>query len=1005
MAKFKTRARALDLLGRQQIAGIPTAINELIKNAHDAYSYNFDIDFIRRENLLVLRDDGLGMTKEEFENRWLTIGTESKFSNKRSSLPPIDTEQKTRPITGEKGIGRLAIASIGEQVLIITKAKNLELSDGEMRNPEGNIVVALINWKFFEIPNINLEDLAIPILELKFLPTKKEVDILRNELLQCALDLYNDDKIDEGDLSDLNTSISSSNIDPFQLNEKLVGEFNLEKNAGGTFFYISPVNETLIYDLEDSKFKEASKIEKLLNGFHNTMTQGHPMPVISINFRDYSGDDDTYVNVIDEDEFFTPDDFNLVDHQFSGEFDEYGQFNGTITVFKEKNYEHIVTWNGNNFKKTQCGPFKINFAYLQGDPKNTIVEKSDWTRLYQKGEKYGGLYIYKDNIRILPYGDSDYDFLDIEKNRSKRASTYFFSYRRMFGALELSSLENSNLSEKAGREGFIENKAYRQLQDILKNFFIQLAADFFDDKGRAAKSEFWFNRKEELLRNHKALEKREQASRSKKNKFSSDLDIFFYNHSEGIFISDINAILLEAKLKLESVVYFEDLDKSSQLLIEYENQFRQEINNYKKQIAISSPRGFVPTREQRKDYEAYLREFTLLERGLVKISLEEIDVIVSKITRDLNIEVDKRRRLELAVESISQLARKENSEKRKETQDTLREVSIRVKDFTSDLMIDLDDQILRVRDNFKHLSISSSSDIDLVEERKKMEEAIDLISTRNKSVMDKIIKQFTSFYIGKDEEGNVITEDDISNALSEELEELRERVQTDVELSQLGLAVGVLHHEFASTIKSIRSSLRDLRAWSDVNEKLENVYNNIKINFEHLDGYLNLFTPLNRRLNRRREDIPLLEIKTFLMDLFKSRMERHSIELIHTNGFRKNKIFGFRSTFYPVFVNLIDNAIHWLNQSDIERKIIRLHADEEGVYISNNGVEIDTRDKDRIFELGFSRKKINGVKGRGMGLKISKEVLETENYDIVIDLPRKDSTVTFKIMKLIANEK
>ena len=31
MAKFKTRARALDLLGRQQIASIPTALNELIK--------------------------------------------------------------------------------------------------------------------------------------------------------------------------------------------------------------------------------------------------------------------------------------------------------------------------------------------------------------------------------------------------------------------------------------------------------------------------------------------------------------------------------------------------------------------------------------------------------------------------------------------------------------------------------------------------------------------------------------------------------------------------------------------------------------------------------------------------------------------------------------------------------------------------------------------------------------------------------------------------------------
>ena len=90
MAKFKTRARALDLLGRQQIAGIPTAINELIKNAHDAYADKFDIDYLRTSNLLILRDDGLGMTREEFETRWLTIGTESKFVNSKSSLPPID---------------------------------------------------------------------------------------------------------------------------------------------------------------------------------------------------------------------------------------------------------------------------------------------------------------------------------------------------------------------------------------------------------------------------------------------------------------------------------------------------------------------------------------------------------------------------------------------------------------------------------------------------------------------------------------------------------------------------------------------------------------------------------------------------------------------------------------------------------------------------------------------------------------------------------------------------
>jgi len=190
---------------------------------------------------------------------------------------------------------------------------------------------------------------------------------------------------------------------------------------------------------------------------------------------------------------------------------------------------------------------------------------------------------------------------------------------------------------------------------------------------------------------------------------------------------------------------------------------------------------------------------------------------------------------------------------------------------------------------------------------------------------------------------------------------------------------------------------KDLKAWADIEEKLEGVYKNIKINFEHLDGYLNLFTPLDRRLNRRREDIPLLDIKTFLIDLFKSRLERHEIKFKHTNGFSKRNIYGFRSTFYPVFVNLIDNAIYWLNHPSCtaKEKTIRLHADDSGIYISNNGPNIPIQDKEKMFMLGFSRK----PNGRGMGLNISKEVLNAEDYTIHLDAPREGSVVTFKIEK------
>ena len=41
----KALARTLEMLGRQQIAGIPTAISELFKNANDAYADKVEVDY------------------------------------------------------------------------------------------------------------------------------------------------------------------------------------------------------------------------------------------------------------------------------------------------------------------------------------------------------------------------------------------------------------------------------------------------------------------------------------------------------------------------------------------------------------------------------------------------------------------------------------------------------------------------------------------------------------------------------------------------------------------------------------------------------------------------------------------------------------------------------------------------------------------------------------------------------------------------------------------------
>ena len=83
------------MLGRQQIANVSTAISELFKNAYDAYANDAEVDYFRSDKLLVIRDNGVGMTPEEFEERWLVLGTESKYAPTAGKPNPTVRQAKT----------------------------------------------------------------------------------------------------------------------------------------------------------------------------------------------------------------------------------------------------------------------------------------------------------------------------------------------------------------------------------------------------------------------------------------------------------------------------------------------------------------------------------------------------------------------------------------------------------------------------------------------------------------------------------------------------------------------------------------------------------------------------------------------------------------------------------------------------------------------------------------------------------------------------------------------
>ena len=111
--QFRTKARAVDLLGKGQIADLPTAITELWKNGYDAYADNLSAEILKKgfknipNSLFILQDDGKGMSRNDILEKWLVLGTDSKS---RAELEQREDQEtlwkKPRIKAGEKGIGR-----------------------------------------------------------------------------------------------------------------------------------------------------------------------------------------------------------------------------------------------------------------------------------------------------------------------------------------------------------------------------------------------------------------------------------------------------------------------------------------------------------------------------------------------------------------------------------------------------------------------------------------------------------------------------------------------------------------------------------------------------------------------------------------------------------------------------------------------------------------------------------------------------------------------------------
>ncbi|MDR1198166.1 MAG: HAMP domain-containing histidine kinase [Prevotellaceae bacterium] len=138
-------------------------------------------------------------------------------------------------------------------------------------------------------------------------------------------------------------------------------------------------------------------------------------------------------------------------------------------LFKEYPFNHDIF----GVPLTSCGNFGFNFFVFDF----TAKKESKFYLDSKKKEliKEHRIYLYRDKIRVVPYGDPDDDWVGTDKKRAVGRSGDYLSNDQVVGFIDISKKENPNLKDKTNREGLIETGgATRDFVGLLQSFLLYI---------------------------------------------------------------------------------------------------------------------------------------------------------------------------------------------------------------------------------------------------------------------------------------------------------------------------------------------------------------------------------------------------------------------------------------------------------------------------------------------------------------------------------------------------
>ena len=110
--KMSINLNVLNHLGFKLYSNVPAVLSEAVANSWDADATHVDIKI--ESEKIIITDDGHGMTLQDINDKYLTVGYERRNDGGGR------TTELDRPIMGRKGIGKLSLFSIADIVEVQT---------------------------------------------------------------------------------------------------------------------------------------------------------------------------------------------------------------------------------------------------------------------------------------------------------------------------------------------------------------------------------------------------------------------------------------------------------------------------------------------------------------------------------------------------------------------------------------------------------------------------------------------------------------------------------------------------------------------------------------------------------------------------------------------------------------------------------------------------------------------------------------------------------------------